>query len=189
MDREAWRAAVHGVTNSQTRLRDWTDVEPKHRSEEHNPAGANDCQCLTWIFWVCQLSPKRYNDLLFSLNVSIWSLSTSTGLPKHCSNIQQEISSTNLCKPLFDTFYQSQRILYILHIFFFFLAFQLHFTFLEVIKHIMLKMSLFSSIFIKMLHKTSPIFIRFLKCKLIGQLSQYSLTKWFWMKLKTTKRY
>ena len=24
--REAWRAAIHGITNSQTRLRDWTDV-------------------------------------------------------------------------------------------------------------------------------------------------------------------
>ena len=26
MDREAWRAAVHGVTKSQTRLRDWTEL-------------------------------------------------------------------------------------------------------------------------------------------------------------------
>ena len=26
MDREAWRAAVHGVTESRTRLSDWTDV-------------------------------------------------------------------------------------------------------------------------------------------------------------------
>ena len=25
MDREAWRAAVHGVENSQTQLSDWTD--------------------------------------------------------------------------------------------------------------------------------------------------------------------
>ena len=26
MDREAWRAAVHGLTKSQTRLRDWTEL-------------------------------------------------------------------------------------------------------------------------------------------------------------------
>ena len=26
MDREAWRAVVHGVTKSQTRLRDWTEL-------------------------------------------------------------------------------------------------------------------------------------------------------------------
>ena len=26
MDREAWRAAVHGVTKSQTLLRDWTEL-------------------------------------------------------------------------------------------------------------------------------------------------------------------
>ena len=26
MDREVWRAAVHGVTKSQTRLSDWTEL-------------------------------------------------------------------------------------------------------------------------------------------------------------------
>ena len=26
MDREAWRAAIHGVTNSQTQLSDWTEL-------------------------------------------------------------------------------------------------------------------------------------------------------------------
>ena len=26
MDRKAWRAAVHGVVKSQTRLSDWTDL-------------------------------------------------------------------------------------------------------------------------------------------------------------------
>ena len=29
MDREAWRAAVHGVTKSRTRLRDWTELKQK----------------------------------------------------------------------------------------------------------------------------------------------------------------
>ena len=27
MDREAWRAAVHGVIKSRTRLRDWTELD------------------------------------------------------------------------------------------------------------------------------------------------------------------
>ena len=27
-----------------------TYVEPKHQSDEHNQAGANDFQCLIWIF-------------------------------------------------------------------------------------------------------------------------------------------
>ena len=29
MDREAWRAAVHGVAKSRTRLSDWTELKPK----------------------------------------------------------------------------------------------------------------------------------------------------------------
>ena len=28
MDREAWRAAIHGVSKSQTRLSDWTELNP-----------------------------------------------------------------------------------------------------------------------------------------------------------------
>ena len=29
MDREAWRAAVHGVTNGWTQMSDWTELKPK----------------------------------------------------------------------------------------------------------------------------------------------------------------
>ena len=46
MDREAWRAAVHGVTKSQTRLSDWTE--------------------LNWTEWLYELStiinPKETYD-------------------------------------------------------------------------------------------------------------------------------
>ena len=30
MDREAWRAAIHGVTKRWTQLRDWTELNWKH---------------------------------------------------------------------------------------------------------------------------------------------------------------
>ena len=36
MDREAWRAAVHGVTKSPTRLSDWTELKMwKDRKKNH----------------------------------------------------------------------------------------------------------------------------------------------------------
>ena len=34
MDREAWRAAIHGVTKSRTRLSDWTELNWMEESEE-----------------------------------------------------------------------------------------------------------------------------------------------------------
>ena len=34
MDREAWRAAVHGITKSQTQLSDWTELN--HASPKVN---------------------------------------------------------------------------------------------------------------------------------------------------------
>ena len=33
MDREAWRAAVHGVVKSRTRLSDWTELNPGEHQE------------------------------------------------------------------------------------------------------------------------------------------------------------
>ena len=31
MDREAWRAVIHGVTKSRTRLKDWTELKTKQK--------------------------------------------------------------------------------------------------------------------------------------------------------------
>ena len=36
MDRDVWRAAVHGVTKSQTRLRDWTELNWKSQNPKLN---------------------------------------------------------------------------------------------------------------------------------------------------------
>ena len=35
MDREAWRAAIHGVAKSQTRLSDWTELNWKEKRERN----------------------------------------------------------------------------------------------------------------------------------------------------------
>ena len=34
MDREAWRAAIHGVAESRTGLSDWTELKLNHSNEE-----------------------------------------------------------------------------------------------------------------------------------------------------------
>ena len=36
MDREAWRAAVHGVAKSQTRLSNWTETEVTTDMKKHS---------------------------------------------------------------------------------------------------------------------------------------------------------
>ena len=63
MDREAWRATVHGVANSQTQLRDWTEV-PKSLSLVH----ALKCHLFiladTWVFILC----RGYSDLEYELD-------------------------------------------------------------------------------------------------------------------------
>ena len=47
MDRQAWRAAVHGVAKSWTRLSDWTELSPYF------------CLCastiLSWWLWLCSI--------------------------------------------------------------------------------------------------------------------------------------
>ena len=50
MDREAWRAAIHGVTNSWTRLSDWTELNWTERLSSY---------CL--FYW--QAEPMWHGDV------------------------------------------------------------------------------------------------------------------------------
>ena len=42
MDREAWRAAIHGVAKSQTRLSDWTKLKWTEGSKYKKSSGTID---------------------------------------------------------------------------------------------------------------------------------------------------
>ena len=50
LDREAWHAAVHGVTKSQIRLSNWTELEPP---EEQSPADT--------LILVCEICVRLSN--------------------------------------------------------------------------------------------------------------------------------
>ena len=116
-----------------------TYVDPKHQSDWHTHAGANDFQCLIWIFWICQLSPTWYNGdcskLMSWFDHYQFHLDYRTMEHHPARNLQHKTLQTT-----FDTFYQSQHFLHILQKSFFFLHFSCVFTFLE-IKHNMPKMS------------------------------------------------
>ena len=84
MDREAWRAAVHGVTKSQTRLSDWTELTLQIGLQIQH----NRYQNLSWIFasvdkliwkfkWKCQgsffLKMSKVEGLTEQLTLSLFS--------------------------------------------------------------------------------------------------------------------
>ena len=56
MGREAWPAAVHGVTKSQTRVRDWTELKGK---KYHH---AEDSTVDIWYSWYMSLQ-KNFRDI------------------------------------------------------------------------------------------------------------------------------
>ena len=64
MDREAWRAAVHGVTESQTRLSDWTELSTLCYSSNLPPPPSETEYTVTGRPEQCQVS---------------WSQNTATG--------------------------------------------------------------------------------------------------------------
>ena len=60
MDREAWRAAVHGVAKSQTRLTDWTELIIPSSSDVNYP--------ICWLFWLLPQAEGRFPDVVYNLS-------------------------------------------------------------------------------------------------------------------------
>ena len=49
MDREAWRDAIHGVTKSRTRLRDWTELNWwSNGYARHKDYASEQSRCVSW---------------------------------------------------------------------------------------------------------------------------------------------
>ena len=67
MDREAWRAAIHGVAKSQTRLSDWTELNWTELLPEHGPK----CQ----HHWHQGAKRKLFMSLARPLSHSFWLMS------------------------------------------------------------------------------------------------------------------
>ena len=138
------------------------------------------------MFWVCRLSPAWQNvhcSQFMPQFDSFWlQVVYLTVERRPARNLQHENLQTN-----FDMFDQSQHLLHTLHKSF--LCFSCVFTFLKIIRHNMPKKPIYflPTSILKWLHKYSPILITFFKCMLIWLLSQYNLTKLFWVKFKTTK--
>ena len=86
-----------------------TYVEPKHRSNEHNQAGANDFQHLIWKFWVC-VSYLLCGTTLIVLNVLIWLLSTSTGLSNHGVLSSEKTPARNFTNHFFFFFFWPRHV-------------------------------------------------------------------------------
>ena len=163
-----------------------TYVEPKHQSDWK--ASANYFQCLIWIFWVCWLIPTWYNNIDCSQLMSWFDLYRLQLAYLTVEYHPVKYLQHGIWQTILDILDQSQNLLHTLHtsLFLFQLCFYLSW------KPKYAKMLLFSSIFnIKMTTQKFTNFDKFFlkKCTVMWQLSQYNLTKLFWMKLKTTKCY
>ena len=59
MDREAWHAAVHGVTKSRTRLSDWTELNWEQQNWSYHKISMF-LQSINYFFWKCSKESNGY---------------------------------------------------------------------------------------------------------------------------------
>ena len=65
MDREAWRAAVHGVTKSRTRLSNWTELKDHINTRKEVPYSFISCFIIFHMIFRFKLSTSKKSLLEF----------------------------------------------------------------------------------------------------------------------------
>ena len=86
MDREAWRAAVHGVAKSRTRLSDWAEmtqelmVSPGGSVSEESASNAGDClqHIKTWVWSLGQKDPLE-EEMTIHSSILAWRIPWARG--------------------------------------------------------------------------------------------------------------
>ena len=106
MDKEAWHAAVHGVTKSRTRLSDWTELTESNLTHTHTYTYIHICVCVyVWMYNVfhyylhlkssirielcCSLSTTQWRNPHINLLTSAESLQAAVTLYVLCINLHR----------------------------------------------------------------------------------------------------
>ena len=67
MDREAWRAAVHGVAKSWTRLSDWIELNKSDLPLSRTSSTVFDCYSSDFPWWLC--SSYNFTEKMYFLAI------------------------------------------------------------------------------------------------------------------------
>ena len=94
MDREAWRAAIHGVAKSRTRLSDWTELNWVATVCDPESGWWGHCLCL----WVISLEKRELTAISAMVTVILLSMSGENRRPLHEDFVSSmEIQKVQMC--------------------------------------------------------------------------------------------